>query len=298
MLTIRLMYRIAFIYTCLSLCVLDISNFTGTIILTETIDGETKDMVLQPKGGVSNNSESVSNMDNQNHIDTNGSDATASSEVGDEHVLKKDPVTEKYLSNNESSTAIPTYEGSSRDTTSSRMSINGQEKIVSTKEASTLTPFSENKREIPVITNQSQLNGDKIECTSMDNSTRSDSVVSVDGILESVQQPGVYNGQIKVQDPSSMHTNGMDMTDLESTHELSNLTFHEACASEDVNIEELRAMLKSNPKAAQIQDKFGDYPAHIFAKNDAVIYCESSDDDVFEFLFELYCACPRGECCM
>lgn len=73
-----------------------------------------------------------------------------------------------------------------------------------------------------------------------------------------------------------------------------NLTFHEACASDDINIDDLLRMLKRNPELASKQDEAGDYPAHIFASNDALIYVTESEDDLVEFLYELYCAFPGG----
>lgn len=139
--------------------------------------------------------------------------------------------------------------------------------------------------------------------SSIDNSEKSSSVVSVDGILEFTQQVGVDSGQYKVQDPhyvaDHLFSNGTNINaDVESTHELHHLVFHEACASEEINIEDLRIMLRRNLEAAAIRDKFGNYPAHIFGNNDAVIYCDSSDEEVLEFLFELYCAYPGGEQCL
>ena len=53
------------------------------------------------------------------------------------------------------------------------------------------------------------------------------------------------------------------------------LTLHELCASDDVEIDDLRDVLRSKPELASVQDKFGDYAAHIFANNDSFIYTSS-----------------------
>jgi len=53
------------------------------------------------------------------------------------------------------------------------------------------------------------------------------------------------------------------------------LTLHELCASDDIEIDDLRDVLRSKPELASVQDKFGDYAAHIFANNDSFIYTSS-----------------------
>jgi len=53
------------------------------------------------------------------------------------------------------------------------------------------------------------------------------------------------------------------------------LTLHEMCASDDIEIDDLRDVLRSKPELASVQDKFGDYAAHIFANNDSFIYTSS-----------------------
>jgi len=53
------------------------------------------------------------------------------------------------------------------------------------------------------------------------------------------------------------------------------LTLHDMCASDDVEIDDLRDVLRSKPELASVQDKFGDYAAHIFANNDSFIYTSS-----------------------
>mmetsp|Transcript_1247 Transcript_1247/g.2827 ORF Transcript_1247/g.2827 Transcript_1247/m.2827 type:complete len:755 (+) Transcript_1247:1120-3384(+) len=52
-------------------------------------------------------------------------------------------------------------------------------------------------------------------------------------------------------------------------------------------------MLKAKPELAAVQDEFGDYPAHIFARNDAFIFAQA-DCDVENFVIELYEACPEA----
>jgi hypothetical protein len=123
-------------------------------------------------------------------------------------------------------------------------------------------------------------------------------------VLPMLQQgnPGAYV-QHKVQDPYypsiKIQSNGyiavqqIKLNDEESNNH-TNFSFHEACASEDINIEDLFAMLKRHPELASEQDEFGDYPAHVFANNDALIYTTESEDDLVDFLFELYCAFPGG----
>ncbi|KAL3794639.1 hypothetical protein HJC23_010067 [Cyclotella cryptica] len=121
-------------------------------------------------------------------------------------------------------------------------------------------------------------------------------------VLPMLQQgePGGYVHH-KIQDPyhppETKQSNGyhvvqqIQLNDEESKN-YTNFSFHEACASEDVDIEDLFAMLRRDPELASQQDEFGDYPAHIFANNDALIYTTESDDDLVDFLFELYCAFP------
>jgi len=53
------------------------------------------------------------------------------------------------------------------------------------------------------------------------------------------------------------------------------LTLHELCASDDIEIDDLRDVLRTKPELASVQDKFGDYAAHIFANNDSFIYTSS-----------------------
>ena len=60
------------------------------------------------------------------------------------------------------------------------------------------------------------------------------------------------------------------------------LTLHEMCASDDIEIDDLRDVLRSKPELASVQDKFGDYAAHIFANNDSFIY--TSSDCKFFFI--------------
>mmetsp|Transcript_38226 Transcript_38226/g.80420 ORF Transcript_38226/g.80420 Transcript_38226/m.80420 type:complete len:864 (+) Transcript_38226:37-2628(+) len=74
------------------------------------------------------------------------------------------------------------------------------------------------------------------------------------------------------------------------------LRLHELCASEDDEadvISDLRDLLRSDPELASIRDDFGDFPAHVFANNDSFIYA-SRDEDVRQFVLELYDACPAA----
>ncbi|KAL9186107.1 hypothetical protein ACHAXT_005345 [Thalassiosira profunda] len=103
----------------------------------------------------------------------------------------------------------------------------------------------------------------------------------------------------KVQSPES--NGGGVRFDLVNTHMIEessrrtiDLSLHKACASEDIELEELRDILRANPDLASYADEFGDYPAHIFANNDAFIYCSSTDFEVQQWVFELYTACPRA----
>lgn len=105
--------------------------------------------------------------------------------------------------------------------------------------------------------------------------------------------------QNKDNPPEEVQSNGHYVVQhIEANYEEGNnhinLTFHEACASDDINIDDLLRMLKRNPELASKQDEAGDYPAHIFANNDALIYVTESEDDLVEFLYELYCAFPGG----
>jgi hypothetical protein len=146
-----------------------------------------------------------------------------------------------------------------------------------------------------IIKNQSVRNG----FATIDESERSGSVVSVDAILEPVQQQGTFNGHQKIQDLYSstdpIYSNEMNgNSDIELAPSSDTHIFHEACSSEDINIEELSTILRLNPQVASVRDEYGDYPAHIFANNDAVIYGQESDNEVLDFLFQLYCAYPEG----
>jgi len=79
----------------------------------------------------------------------------------------------------------------------------------------------------------------------------------------------------------------------EATTSAVDLSLHEACASDEIEICELRKLLRSSPHLAAIQDEYGDYPAHVFARNESFIYTPS-DENVQEFAYELYQACPSA----
>ncbi len=71
------------------------------------------------------------------------------------------------------------------------------------------------------------------------------------------------------------------------------LSLHKACASDEIEISDLRQLLHSSPHLASIQDEYGDYPAHVFARNESFIYT-NCDESVQEFAYELYRACPSA----
>lgn len=97
--------------------------------------------------------------------------------------------------------------------------------------------------------------------------------------------------------PSPAKPNGRVSFDLANTQVSEvpkvDLRLHEACASDEMDVEELRTLLTSHPELASVRDQFGDYPAHIFANNCSFIYT-SCDQDVQQFVFELYTACPAA----
>ena len=87
--------------------------------------------------------------------------------------------------------------------------------------------------------------------------------------------------QTPEQPPQSSSNGGRVSFDLANTQviqqqqmKLTNvdLTLHKACASDEIEIDELRMILRMKPELASIQDEYGDYPAHIFANNDSFIY--------------------------
>ena len=87
--------------------------------------------------------------------------------------------------------------------------------------------------------------------------------------------------QTPEQPPQSSSNGGRVSFDLANTQviqqqqmKLTNvdLTLHKACASDEIEIDELRMILRMKPELASIQDEYGDYPAHIFATNDSFIY--------------------------
>ncbi|KAL7463507.1 hypothetical protein ACHAXS_003867 [Conticribra weissflogii] len=84
-----------------------------------------------------------------------------------------------------------------------------------------------------------------------------------------------------------------DLKNLEKTKPEIDLSLHEACESEYTDIYKLSAMLKAKPELAAVQDELGDYPAHVFARNDAFIFAQA-DCDVENFVVELYDACPEA----
>ena len=158
---------------------------------------------------------------------------------------------------------------------------------------------------------------------SMNVADRSAGIVLVDAIPETLQRSIAFNHypsldirrhdeHNEIQDPFDPNIqsselsktyyyedsiqNNTETTRLDWSPDLDQVSFLEACASDDVKIEHLRVMLKHKPEVAALKDEYGDYPAHVFANNDAVIYGEDSDDDVLEFVFELYCAYPEGVC--
>ncbi|KAL7543156.1 hypothetical protein ACHAXR_013255 [Thalassiosira sp. AJA248-18] len=101
----------------------------------------------------------------------------------------------------------------------------------------------------------------------------------------------------KFQSPESNNGGGVrfDLFNTQIIQETKkvDLTLHKACENDETEIDDLREILRSKPELASVQDDFGDYPAHIFANNDAFIYT-SSDYDVQQFVFELYTACPTA----
>jgi hypothetical protein len=125
------------------------------------------------------------------------------------------------------------------------------------------------------------------------NSTISVGIDSDDDIENNDEKENV-DESTSVHNPNAKRTR-FDLSNLEPQEDtVVDLSFHKACESEDINICELRAMLKAKPELASYQDQFGDFPAHIFANNDSVIYTQS-DLDIEDFVFELYSAFPGGE---
>ena len=110
--------------------------------------------------------------------------------------------------------------------------------------------------------------------------------------------------QIMTNTPQSSSGSGVqfDMSNIQiinnnneepDNDELIDLTLHKLCASDEVDISDIRNFLQTHPELAFVRDKFGDYPAHIFANNDSFIYT-SSDYEVQQFAYELYKACPTA----
>lgn len=113
-------------------------------------------------------------------------------------------------------------------------------------------------------------------------------IESEDGTRNRIQSPGI-------SDNSGSVRFCMDHQVIQETKPKLDLTLHEACASEDADMNDLREILKSKPELAAVVDDFGDYAAHVFAKSctDSFIYT-SSDQDVQQFTIELYTAHPRA----
>ena len=101
------------------------------------------------------------------------------------------------------------------------------------------------------------------------------------------------NEENKIQafEQNLLHTR-LDQSNHKKT-QATELSFHEACGSEYVDIYDLRAMLKAKPELAAMKDELGEYPAHIFANNDSFMFSQS-DGDVEDFVTELYAAYPEA----
>lgn len=282
--------------------------------MSENVNGEANNILLRTDEGTSNkdliNNNGFVGENNQDHLKESKISTVISSECfspAEEKLIAEN--IQNQLKTNELSTvtssensAIDTYNSASRDVEGSFEVI---EKVLT--KAPTLTKIKssvireqilreQSRKLVPnimnsIIRNESSRNG----FTTIDESERSASVVSVNAILETSQQ---FNG-LKFQDPyppaDPIYSDEMNGTaDIELAPSSGAHSFHEACSSEGINIEDLSKMLRLNPEVACIRNKYGDYPAHIFANNDAVIFGRESDNEVLEFLFELYCAYPGG----
>jgi len=79
-----------------------------------------------------------------------------------------------------------------------------------------------------------------------------------------------------VQFHAATTTNGANCCSTSTSEAITtsavDLSLHEACASDEIEICELRKLLRSSPHLAAIQDEYGDYPAHVFARNESFIH--------------------------
>jgi hypothetical protein len=225
----------------------DLCNFSGTIILSEDIAGDPKDILQQPAVGK-----------NTNIISSEGS-------------------------------AVKDAEGGSK---------NAIPEATAKEDSIVILPESP-----PIGTRSNSGAGDR-DFMIVDAIPNTDLRSRESGVLPMLQQCQagmcVRKKMQNKDDPSEeILSNGNHLvqhieTNYVEGNNYNNLTFHEACASDDINIDDLLKMLKRNPESASKQDEVGDYPAHIFANNDAVVYVTESEDDLVEFLYELYCAFPGG----
>lgn len=111
-----------------------------------------------------------------------------------------------------------------------------------------------------------------------------------------IESPPEKNPTVQFHASTTKTTHGANCcsgSTSEVTTSAVDLSLHEACASDEIEICELRKLLRSSPHLAAIQDEYGDYPAHVFARNESFIYTPS-DENVQEFAYELYQACPSA----
>ncbi|KAL7480283.1 hypothetical protein ACHAW6_005975 [Cyclotella cf. meneghiniana] len=223
----------------------DLSNFSGTIILSEDIDGDPKDILKQPVVGI-----------NDNIISSEGS-------------------------------AVSRDRGGSKNAFPEAAAKEGSNVILP---------------ECPLIGTRSisgAVDRDLVMVDAIPNTALRSGELDVLPMLQQCQAGMCVRRKMKNKDNPSeeVQSNGHYVVqhteaNYEEGNNHINLTFHEACSSDDINIDDLLRMLKRNPELASKQDEAGDYPAHIFANNDALFYVTESEDDLVEFLYELYCAFP------
>jgi hypothetical protein len=248
---------------CVLLQPIDLSNFSGTIILTEDL--------LQS----SQRSAYAANFGSLN--ERKGSVASPE----EESVVTVDAVPEQSASRDIAFDAV------------SALKHNGYSNFVQSKIQDPHNPHQKMQtHHLGKIQTSGSITVENIYTHSNENIQTSCNV-TVDEVDTNCNENIMYSSE-KIQTNGIITVDNL-VTNSNETVAYDKLSFHEACASEDVTIEELHMRLRRNPDAASLKDQFGDYPAHIFANNDVFIYTADCDEVLVEFLMELYSAYPGGK---
>lgn len=235
----------------------DVCNFSGTIIISAAEESKSS-------------TSSSSTEENEQQITSTSRDMTIVNAIPEEISSSSSCQVIKWLGSNANGTAT-----SNNNTTNNN---NGYD-----RQSSFLTANSHTSTDPSAYVPQQQL-------FAHENSEQ----LTVD--IDSEDDDEEKKMQTPEQPPQSSSNGGRVSFDLANTQVIQqmkpnvDLTLHKACASDEIEIDELRTILRMKPELASIQDEYGDYPAHIFANNDSCIYT-SSDCEYIIAISPVSCSC-------